>query len=159
MTNIDHIKKIFGAYYEPHIISKSKSITTKNVNSHIRIIKKSHSIIEASHNKLQQEFYNNLVDKYGPEKVKMEDNFVDIKLIERNKITYFEVKPYSTASDCIKEALGQVLDYLWKDRASKKDESKIVVVGPSPPTNIEKKYIKFLKTNLEIEFDYLWLNA
>ena len=157
LTNIDHIKKIFGAYYEPHMISKSKGITTKNVNSHIRIIKNSHLIIEAANNKLQQKFYNKLVDEYGADKVKLEDNFVDIKLIERNKITYFEVKPYSTASDCIKDALGQVLDYLWKDRAIKKDESKIVVVGPSRPTNIENKYIQFLKKNLEIEFDYQWL--
>lgn len=159
LTQIEHIKKIFGAYYEPYIISKSKNITTKNVNSHIRIIKKNHLIIEAAHNKLQQEFYNNLVDKYGSDKVKLEDHFVDIKLIERNKITYFEVKPYSTASDCIKDALGQVLDYLWKDRASFKEELKIVVVGPSPPTKIEKKYIKFLKSNLKIEFDYQWSNA
>ena len=57
---------------------------------------------------------------------------LDIEVID------MAVKPYSTASDCIKDALGQVLDYLWKDRASNKDELKIVVVGPSPPTNIEK---------------------
>jgi hypothetical protein len=158
LTNADHIKKIFGAYYDPSFTTpiKGRTIkgtTTKNTSSQIRIINTSY-IIENAHNRLQLEFYKYLVEEYGKDKVKMEENFVDVKLIENDKITFFEVKPYNSASLCIRDALGQILDYFWKDKTATKETSKIVVVGPIKPTKDEEKYIEFLKDNLEIDFDY-----
>lgn len=158
LTNTDDIKEIFGAYYDPNFTTPIKGrffkgTTLKNTSSQIRIINTSY-VIENAHNKLQQEFYNYLVEEYGEDKVKMEENFVDLKLIEHDKITFFEVKPYSSVSLCIRESLGQILDYLWKDKDANKVTSKIVVVGHTKPTKDEIKYIEFLKDNLKIEFDY-----
>lgn len=88
----------------------------------------------------------------------MEENFVDLKLIEKNKVTFFEVKPYSSASLCIREALGQLLGYYWDDNNAIIEKSKIIVVGSIKPTMNELNYIDFLKRNLNIEFDYQWLD-
>ena len=159
LTDINRIKKIFWPYCESKIITDSiRGVKTKNTNSHVRKIKTAQSIVEAAHNKLQQEFYNQLVEKYEENRVIMEDKFVDLKLIEDNKITFYEVKRYHSARECIREALGQILDYHWNDENTNKKKSKIVVVGVSKPTKNEKKYIDFLKENLKIEFDYQYLN-
>ena len=159
LTNDDHIIKIFGSYYEPYLTTKSRhGVTTKNTNSHTRTINASY-VVENVHNKMQQNLYDKLVEKYGVENVKMEDNFVDLKLIEKNKITFFEVKHSNSASRCIREGLGQVLEYLWKDKTVNVDNSKIVIVGHSQPTNKDSNYIEFLKDNLDIEFEYLGLES
>jgi len=155
LHKIHHIKEIFGRYFEPDLLPKiNKGVSTKNTNPHTRKINSSISVVNAAHNKLQLEFYTKLIKKYGKKNVIMEDNYVDIKLIEKNKITFFEIKPYSSASLCIREALGQLLDYLWKEERTKLANSKIVVIGPTKPTINEVEYIDFLKNNLNIEFDY-----
>lgn len=159
LTKPGHIKRIFGAYYEPDLTLRPvQGVTTKNINPYTRTINASLIIIYAAHNKLQLKLYNQLIEKYGKDKIKMEDNFVDLKLIEKNKVTFFEVKPYNSASLCITEALGQVLEYIWKERKNALN-SKIVVVGNTEPTKDEKNYIEFLKENLKIEFDYQWLDS
>lgn len=158
LTRADRIKKIFGSYYEPYLTAKSSNgVTTKNTNSHTRTINASY-VVENVHNKMQQNLYDKLVKKYGADSVTMEKNYVDIKLIEKNKITFFEVKHSNSAIGCIRSGLGQVLDYLWKDENANADNSKIVIVGHQQPTNTEINYINFLKDNLDIEFEYLGLN-
>lgn len=160
LRNSSHIQKIFGAYYEPDMDSEySRGVRAKNINSHIRTIKTFNLIVDAAHNRLQQELYDRLVGIYGEDRVRMEENFVDLKLIEQDKITFFEVKRYHSARECIREALGQLLDYIWKERKTYTTNLKIVVVGASKPTKDEKRFIDFLKQNLKIEFDYQCLDS
>jgi len=64
-----------------------------------------------------------------------------------------EVKSSSYASECIKEALGQLLLYSLNDNDSR--PKKHIVVGQYPATDNDKKYINFLKDNLKLEFDYM----
>lgn len=159
LTNDEHIRKIFGSYYEPYLTTKSrKGMTTKNTNSHTRTINASY-VVENIHNKMQQNLYDKLVEKYGINNVKMEDNFVDLKLIEKDKITFYEVKHSNSAIGCIRDGLGQVLDYLRKDKTANADNSKIIIVGQQQATNEDLNYIKFLKDNLNIEFEYQWLES
>lgn len=94
-----------------------------------------------------------LSEKYGDENVVLEENYVDIKLIQPDYITFYEVKSSPYASECIKEALGQILLYSLND--TDKRPKKHIVVGQYPPTDNDKKYIDFLKQNLKLEFDYL----
>ena len=158
LTRADRIKKIFGSYYEPYLKTNfGNGVTTKNTKSHTRNINASY-VVNAVHNRMQQNLYEKLVEMHGVENVTMEKNYVDIKLIETNKITFFEVKHSNSAIGCIRNGLGQVLDYLWKDEDANADNSKIVIVGHQQPTNTEINYIKFLKDNLDIEFEYLGLN-
>jgi hypothetical protein len=90
LTKPDHIKRIFGAYYEPdRTLKPVKGIKTKNINSYTRTINASHILINAAHNKLQLKLYHQLIEKYGVDKIKMEDNYVDLKLIEKDKVTFF----------------------------------------------------------------------
>lgn len=109
-------------------------------------------IASQKHNLLQEALKKKLIVKFGKGSVKVEENYVDVKLITPSSITFYEVKSASYASDCIKDALGQLLSYAFSD--SEKKKKKIVVVGQYPPNENELMFIEFIKEILDIEFNY-----
>lgn len=110
-------------------------------------------VAQQKHNKIQEALVKLLSDKYGKENVLMEENFIDVRLIQPDCISFYEVKSASYASQCVKEALGQILLYSLND----KDErpKKHIIVGQYPANDNDRKYIEFLKQNLKLEFDYM----
>jgi hypothetical protein len=124
----------------------------RNTAPQIRTVTRSY-IAEQKHNKIQEALVEILSTKYGKENVVLEENYVDIKLIQPSFINFYEVKSSSYASECIKEALGQILLYSFND--TDKRPKKHIIVGQYPTTENDKKYINFLKQNLKLEFDYL----
>ncbi|MBD1432363.1 hypothetical protein H8B06_05965 [Sphingobacterium sp. DN00404] len=124
----------------------------RNTTPQIRTVTRSY-IAEQKHNKIQEALVRILSEKYGKENVILEENYVDIKLIQPRFVTFYEVKSSSYASECIKEALGQIL--LYSLNHTDKRPKKHIVVGQYPPTDNDKKYIQFLKQNLKLKFDYL----
>lgn len=124
----------------------------RNTATQIRTVTRSY-VAEQKHNKIQEALVKLLSDKYGKNNVILEENYVDIKLIQPNYIAFYEVKSSSYASECIKEALGQILLYSLNDTDERL--KKHIVVGQYPTTENDKRYIDFLKQNLKLEFDYL----
>jgi len=131
---------------------KRKGATNRNTESHTRTITRSF-IVEQKHNKIQKELSKNLIDEYGEENVVLEENYVDVKLLQEDYLGFYEVKSSPYASECIKEALGQVLLYTHKDEDSR--PKKIYVVGQYPANEQDRKYIEFIKQSLNLEFDYI----
>jgi len=129
-----------------------RAANVRNTTTQTRTVTRSY-VAEQKHNKIQETLVKLLSDKYGNDNVVLEENFVDIKLIQPNYIAFYEVKSSSYASECIKEALGQILLYSLND--TDKRPKKHIVVGQYPTTDNDKKYIEFLKQNLKLEFDYL----
>lgn len=134
---------------------KRKGTTSRNTQSQIRTINRSY-IVEQKHNKIQIALQKQLVEKYGKENVILEENNVDVKLIQPNYLGFYEVKSSSYASACIREALGQILLYSYRDEDER--EKKIFVVGQYPPTVQEDAYIEYIKENLNLDFEYLNLD-
>jgi hypothetical protein len=64
-----------------------------NTNSQFRSGTKPY-IANAAHNILQQQFYNHLCEIHGKKKVKLEKDYIDIRLTTDAGITVFEIKPY-----------------------------------------------------------------
>ncbi len=104
------------------------------------------------HNQIQQLFKEHLEIKFGKDNVQLEENNVDIKLFQPDTVTFYEVKPYDFAEDCIRSGLGQLLSYVFFD--SDKRIKKLKIVGPYPPDKDEQNFIDFLKQTLTIDFDY-----
>lgn len=129
-----------------------RAANERNTITQTRTVTRSY-VAEQKHNKIQQALVKLLSDEYGKDNVVIEENYVDIKLIQPNYITFYEVKSSPYASECIKEALGQILLYSLND--NDKRPKKHIVVGQYPATENDKKYIDFLKRNLKLEFDYL----
>lgn len=134
---------------------KRQGSTNRNTESQNRTVTRSY-IAEQKHNKIQEELQKQLAEKYGDDNVILEENYVDVKLIQPDYLCFYEVKSSSFASECIKEALGQILLYAHYDEDERK--KKIYVVGQYPATEQDKIYIEFVKDNLSLEFDYLNVN-
>lgn len=129
-----------------------RRIASKNISDHVRTINRSF-VVTQKHNKIQTELYNSLVKEYGEKNVSLEENFVDIKLTQKDYLALYEVKSSSYAGLCVRDALGQLLFYSSYDRD--KRPRKHYVVGQYPMTENDKEYIDFLKRNLNLEFDYI----
>jgi len=129
-----------------------RAATTKNTNSQIRTVTRSY-IAEQKHNKLQEALESILVNQFGKNNVILEENFVDIKLLQPDYISFYEVKSSSYASECIKEALGQILLYSMNDTDNR--PKKHIVVGQYPATKNDIVFINFLKKNLKLDFEYM----
>lgn len=124
----------------------------RNIQSHRRTINRSY-IVEQKHNKIQEALKTKLVKEYGKENVLLEENFVDVKVIQPNYIGLYEVKSSSWASDCVREALGQILLYSYRDQDER--EKKIYVVGQYPANEQDNGYINYIKDKLKLDFEYL----
>jgi hypothetical protein len=131
---------------------KRKSATGRNTNRQVRTVTRSY-FAEQRHNKIQEALKKILIKKYGKNNVILEENFVDIKLIQPDHISFYEVKSSPYAAECIKEALGQILLYSLND--TDKRPKKHFIVGQYSATHNDRKYIDFLKRNLKVEFEYI----
>lgn len=94
------------------------------------------------HNQIQQLFREHLETIFGKDNILIEENNVDIKLFQQDSITFYEVKPYDLAEDCIRSGLGQLLTYIFFD--IDKREKNIKIVGPNPPDKDEQVFSNML---------------
>jgi hypothetical protein len=131
---------------------KRKGTTKRNTKTQIRTVNRSY-IVEQKHNKIQEALRKKLAEKHGDENVILEENYVDVKLIQPEYLGFYEVKSSSYASECIREALGQILLYSYHDQDKRK--KKIFVVGQYPANKQDYGYIEYIKDNLDVEFEYL----
>jgi hypothetical protein len=133
-----------------------KETDKKNTQEYIRTIHIHKEILlTKEHNKIQNSLFKKLISLYKKECVKMEKNFIDIRVEHDDKIEYYEVKCDYSATRCIRMALGQVIEYAFNDSSTKKKE--IIVFGNHKPKKEEIKYISHIKDLLpDLKFSYLY---
>lgn len=132
--------------------TKRSAAASRNTEAQIRRGGGSY-IAQQKHNKIQAALVELLCNTYGKENVLLEENFVDVKLIQPDYVSFYEVKSSSYASECVREALGQILLYSMRDEDVR--PRKHFVVGQYAANDNDKKYIEFLKSKLNLEFDYI----
>jgi len=128
-----------------------QATTSKSTNSQTRRGALSY-VATQKHNILQEMLKKKLIAKFGKENVLMEKNFVDIKVTQPGEIYFYEVKSSAYASDCIREALGQILSYTHRENDQR--PKKLIIAGQYKPNDDEISYIKYVKENLKLNFDY-----
>lgn len=138
-------------------ISEGRRITgrkaTKEKNTGIQTRRGTTTYVATQkHNILQEALKKKLVAEYGEENILMEKNFVDIKVIQSDKIYFYEVKSSAYASDCIREALGQILSYAHRD--DDKRPKQIIIAGQYKPNDDEVNFIEYVRKNLNLNFRY-----
>jgi hypothetical protein len=104
------------------------------------------------HDKIQNALYKHLVQKYGSDSVKYEEDGVDLKLRKQGKLTFFEVKGDHKPKQCIRKALGQLLEYAYWPPPEPVDY--LVVVGESMPDRTTCRYLKELKQKWNLPIYY-----
>ena len=84
-------------------------------------------------------------------------NYVDLAAQTKDKqIIFFEIKTVPDARLCIRQALGQLIEYSYFPKV--KNAQKLIVVGTGDKTQDVQDYIDYLNDNFCIPIDYLQIN-
>jgi hypothetical protein len=140
-------KRVGDGLPSPPVPSKP----AKNVIPQVRRGARSY-IAELKHNKIQEALRQKLIKEFGEAAVFLEHKRVDVKVVLKEEIVFYEVKSASYATDCIEEALGQIIGYIFNETEPRK--KRIVVVGQYPPTESDQNFIEYVKSLLNLEFSY-----
>ena len=81
--------------------------------------------------------------QYGTKPVAMENEAVDMKLIDGGHVTFYEIKMERTVKNCIRLALGQLIEYAHYPNYQRADN--LVVVGDVSLNDDDSTYLKFIR--------------
>lgn len=114
--------------------------------------------ISLRHNVMQLALYERLSTEYGRENVGSElstgnGTRVDIVVKQTDEYWFYEIKTYHSPRACIREALGQLLEYShWPTGLC---ASKLVVVGESKLDSDARDYLAELNTRYSLPIEYM----
>lgn len=112
---------------------------------------------DPTHVRLQNRVYDLLVDHYGVGVVFYEKGYVDLSIESANCTVLIEIKTASTAKRCMREAIGQLLEYAHYPNTKKNCD--FVIMGDAPMTGKDESYLEFLRRqyNLPLHYSqYVW---
>ena len=127
-----------------------KSSTTATITQH-------ELDIVLRHNVMQQALSEKLANIYGEENVREEyqnvtGSKVDIALQREEVLWFYEIKTSPSPRYCIRQALGQLLEYAFWPTSP--NVTKLIIVGESPLDDESDEYIKMLQTQFGLPVEY-----
>jgi hypothetical protein len=167
LSNRLHIRRIFAPVLGKHaggvrVIATArraqwhkKAALLANVEDQTRKIRAEQIKAQQTHHRIRNKLFKKLVRENGEQCVALEQDWIDLQVQNDKGLTLYEVKPYSDVVMCVREALGQILTYAWRGAILQPHKLRLVVVGPKQPGQEETEFIRFVKRNLKIGFDYL----
>lgn len=109
------------------------------------------------HTQMQDKLYEILKSEYGEENVSTEHlhkgNKIDVVLKQKDGYTFYEIKTAGTAKGCIREAMGQLIEYCYWPQNS--NAHKLVVVGAYEIDSQTQRYLQHLNSRLNLNLEYL----
>lgn len=129
---------------------KKLRTTAKNKNDPIDVTLR--------HNALQLALYKSLTAKYGRRNVGTElptgnGTRVDVVVKHSNEYWFYEIKTFHSPRACIRDALGQLLEYShWPSGVC---ASKLIVVGENKIDADGKAYLAELKSRYSLPVEYM----
>jgi hypothetical protein len=113
--------------------------------------------INLRHNKLQEALYNRLVSQYGEDNVGTElpsgiGTSVDLVVRQGAKYWFYEIKTSPSPRACLREAIGQLLEYAFWPGAQ--EATRLVVVGETAIDKAGKEYLYCLRRRFSLPIEY-----
>jgi len=108
------------------------------------------------HNLIQNKFLEFLKDKYKESKIGGERRYIDAFMLDNEKLFLYEIKPFASPSLCIREGIGQLLDYTYNIKTEK--SIILAIVGPETPNENDIAFINFVRNSFKIDFKYISFN-
>lgn len=117
--------------------------------------------ISLLHNQIQTTLYNMLCVTFGDSCVGTEiscnlGNRIDIVVKEKDKYSLYEIKVLNNAKSCIREAMGQLMEYAFYN--DKMNIKKLVIVSPHKLTNSDEQYLDRLNKIFGLPLKYMQFN-
>jgi len=113
--------------------------------------------INLRHNVLQQTLYQHLANEHGADNVRTEQpsgvgTMVDVVVRIGAEYWFYEIKTFQSPRACIREALGQLLEYSFWPGAQR--ASRLIVVGETSLDDEGKRYLQTLKERFSLPIEY-----
>lgn len=105
------------------------------------------------HNRIQNRFMKYLLKSYPNDINTGERNRIDARRETNTEIIIYEIKPFESVYACIRDGIGQLLDYSHQQNSKK--EKRIIIVGPNEPEQLDIDFINAIKNVLQIPFSYI----
>jgi len=107
------------------------------------------------HNAMQNELVARLRARYGKDAVVMEEGFVDIKLRDKQRLVFVEIKPDARPRHALREALDQLLEYEFLSAADGEPPTELVVAGPGELSQRDIDYLHHLQKRWALPIRYV----
>lgn len=108
--------------------------------------------IDAKHVRMQNRLFESLKQRH--ESVSYEENFVDLIGRDPGLVTYYELKTAPTARMCIRQAMGQLLEYSHYPTST--PANRLIVVGEAPATDQDRTYLANIRSEFNLPIHYGW---
>ena len=114
--------------------------------------------LNLKHNVLQTALCRQLIAEYGSgnvgaELTGMASTRIDVVLQRnRNEYWFYEIKTAQSPRACLREALGQLLEYAYWPGAQ--EARRLIICGEAPLDNDGKKYLRILKRRFQLPIAY-----
>lgn len=135
----------FRPGFAPRMPSTTASLTARKLD------------INLWHNVLQEALYHRLADEYDVENVGVElpsgvGTSIDVVVRHKGKFHFYEVKTAQSPRACLRQALGQLLEYsFWP---GSQEAIRLVVVGESTLDQEGTEYLCTLKKRFSLPVEY-----
>ncbi len=150
-----------GGSTQPEPFPKNRFDFKPGYNTKAKTAKGTHSKKELDfdlrHNKLQEVLYRELVLNYGKENVGTEQpsgvgTQIDAVVKRKREYWFYEIKTSLIPRACLREAIGQLLEYgLWPGA---QEPSRYIVVGETPIDRDGKEYLRRLNKKFSLPIEY-----
>jgi hypothetical protein len=112
--------------------------------------------VDIRHSYLQEILQAELEETHGRENVRLENRFnaneIDLVVRTADGFHFYEVKTASSAKACVRQAIGQLLEYAYGN--GRKNASKVFIAGEFPIDKGTDKYLIFLRNEFKIPIFY-----
>jgi hypothetical protein len=113
--------------------------------------------VDLRHNRLQQILYQRLASQYGKSKVRTElpsgvGTQIDMVVKIKSEYWFYEIKTALTARACLREAIGQLLEYAFWPGAQ--EPTRLIVVGERPIDKDALRYLRRLRKRFSLPIEY-----
>lgn len=113
--------------------------------------------LDLRHNALQRVLHDSLAKTHGADNVGTEiptgnGTQIDVVLRQGDGYSYYEIKTALTPRGCIREALGQLLEYSFWPGATA--PARMIVVGEAPLDKSGEEYLERLRKQFSLQIYY-----
>lgn len=150
----NRISLIFGPYAEAARSAASHAAGTGDKATHTsEVLARGAYLMQRAHNQIQNELRRQLIRLYGEACVAQEEQYVDLMVRLPSRTILIEVKSSPSPISCVREAIGQLLQYSWRLGLNGKRIS-YVVVGPSEPNTEDQSFFSHITSETKIALRY-----
>jgi len=112
--------------------------------------------LEIRHSLIQEKLIDLLAEEWGADNVSAEQSVfgkkIDIVIRRNTEYDFYEIKTCGSAKACIREAIGQLMEYAYWPTGD--NAKNLIIVGEEPADAQTEKYLAYLREKFKLPIHY-----